>query len=114
MTQIQLRRDTETNWQTANPILADGEIGIATTTNKFKIGNGASDWNSLTYANEPYNLPSATTSVLGGVKSDGSTITIDSDGTIRTTTTFWKGTQTAYDAIETKDPNTVYLITAES
>ena len=48
--QIQLKRDTNSNWSTANTVLAEGEIGINTTTNQFKIGNGSTPWNSLSYA----------------------------------------------------------------
>lgn len=48
--QIQLRRDTSSNWTSVNPILAQGEIGIETNTLKFKIGNGSTAWNSLAYA----------------------------------------------------------------
>lgn len=48
---FKLRRDTTTNWSTYNPVLAAGEIGIDTTLNKFKIGNGSSAWGILTYAN---------------------------------------------------------------
>lgn len=46
---IQLRRDTAANWVTANPVLADGEIGIETDTKKRKCGNGTTAWNSLPY-----------------------------------------------------------------
>ena len=49
MTRIQLRHDTATNWTTANPILAEGEVGVETDTNKFKIGDGVTAWNSLDY-----------------------------------------------------------------
>jgi hypothetical protein len=48
--QIQFRRDTDANWTSANPTLAAGEMGINTTTNQFKIGNGSTAWNSLSYA----------------------------------------------------------------
>jgi len=37
-TQIQLRRDTQSNWSSANTVLALGEIGYATDLYKFKIG----------------------------------------------------------------------------
>lgn len=47
--QIQLRRDTASNWGTNNPILAQGEIGIETDTNQFKLGNGVSAWGALPY-----------------------------------------------------------------
>ena len=48
--QIQFRRDTGSNWSTANTVLAVGELGINTTTNQFKIGDGTTAWNSLSYA----------------------------------------------------------------
>ena len=46
---IQLRRDTLANWASANPTLAQGELGIETDTGKFKLGTGATAWNSLGY-----------------------------------------------------------------
>lgn len=49
MTTIQLRHDTATNWTTVNPILAEGEVGVETDTNKFKIGDGATTWTNLAY-----------------------------------------------------------------
>jgi hypothetical protein len=47
--QIQLRNDTAANWTAANPILAIGEMGIETDTDKFKLGNGSTAWESLPY-----------------------------------------------------------------
>ena len=50
--QIQFRRGTSTEWSntsTANPILAQGELGIETNTDLFKIGNGILRWNDLPY-----------------------------------------------------------------
>jgi hypothetical protein len=50
---IQLRRDTASRWQSLNPTLLSGEIGIETDTLKFKIGNGLR-WNQITsYAFKP-------------------------------------------------------------
>ena len=48
--QIQLRRDTSTNWTSANPTLALGELGLETDGYKYKIGDGATAWTSLSYA----------------------------------------------------------------
>ena len=48
--QIQFRRDTTANWASANSVLAAGEMGINTSTNQFKIGDGTTAWNSLSYA----------------------------------------------------------------
>jgi hypothetical protein len=48
--QIQLRNDTSTNWTSYNPTLAQGELGIETDTQKYKLGDGATAWTSLSYA----------------------------------------------------------------
>ena len=48
-TRMQQRRGTALQWTTADPILNVGEIGYETDTNKFKIGDGASDWSELQY-----------------------------------------------------------------
>jgi hypothetical protein len=47
--QIQLRNDTSANWTLANPTLAVGEFGVETDTDQFKLGDGATAWNSLAY-----------------------------------------------------------------
>ena len=48
-TRIQLRRGTATQWTTANTVLEAGEIGWESNTNKFKIGDGTTEWDDLTY-----------------------------------------------------------------
>jgi hypothetical protein len=48
--QIQLRRGTASAWSTVNPILVEGEVGLESDTNKMKVGNGSTAWNSLSYA----------------------------------------------------------------
>lgn len=53
--------DTASNWTTNNPVLLAGELGFESDTNKFKIGDGSTAWNSLPY-----------------VSSGGSSVTIDS------------------------------------
>jgi len=49
---LQNRRDTAANWTSNNPTLAAGELGLETNTTKYKIGDGATAWNSLAYAYE--------------------------------------------------------------
>lgn len=49
-TKIIQRHDTAANWTAANPVLAAGEMGIETDTNKFKFGDGTSTWSELAYA----------------------------------------------------------------
>jgi len=51
---IQSRRDTIANWQSVNPILAEGEIGFekqgtSPETFKTKVGDGVNHWNDLPY-----------------------------------------------------------------
>jgi len=46
---IQIRRDTSSNWTTANPTLAQGELGVETNTSKVKVGTGSTAWTSLGY-----------------------------------------------------------------
>ena len=46
---IQLRRDTASNWTSANPTLAQGELGVETDTSKIKVGDGSTAWSSLSY-----------------------------------------------------------------
>lgn len=50
VTKIQFRRGTAAQWTSANPVLADGEMGIETDTKKFKFGDGTLTWNALPYA----------------------------------------------------------------
>ncbi len=54
---IRPRRGTASQWNTANPILAEGEIGIEVPStgvgkglSKIKIGDGVTAWKSLPYA----------------------------------------------------------------
>ena len=47
--QIQLRRGTASQWTSANPILAEGEMGVELDTGKWKFGNGTSTWSILAY-----------------------------------------------------------------
>lgn len=49
---MQVRRDTAANWTSANPVLADGEVGFEKDTRSFKVGNGSSAWASLGYYRE--------------------------------------------------------------
>jgi hypothetical protein len=48
-TLIQNRRDIAATWTAVNPVLASGEFGVETDTNKFKIGDGITVWESLAY-----------------------------------------------------------------
>jgi hypothetical protein len=47
---IQTRRGTAALWTSTNPILAAGECGLETDTDKFKYGDGVTEWADLEYA----------------------------------------------------------------
>lgn len=44
---VLVRYDTTANWQAANPVLARGEISVASDTNILKIGDGVTSWSEL-------------------------------------------------------------------
>jgi len=46
---IQVRRGTASEWTSANPTLAAGEMGVETDTRKIKVGTGSTAWTSLSY-----------------------------------------------------------------
>lgn len=46
---IAFRRDSASDWTSANPTLLVGELGIETDTLKIKMGDGSSAWSSLGY-----------------------------------------------------------------
>lgn len=47
------RTDTTENWESANPILDNGEIGFNSSNRLFKIGDGITSWNNLEYHKTP-------------------------------------------------------------
>lgn len=84
MPKIQLRHDTLTNWSTYNPVLLKGEVAIETDTNKMKIGDGTTAYNSLEYfAGEggggSSNVTINTTSNLSGTTPSSDNLVVASD-----------------------------------
>lgn len=57
-TKIQLRRDTAANWETSNPVLSQGEQGLALDNNRIKIGDGLKAWNDLPYQGDALKITS--------------------------------------------------------
>lgn len=49
MAVLQFKRGSSSSWVSLNPVLAAGEPGFETDTNKLKVGNGSLSWNSLPY-----------------------------------------------------------------
>jgi hypothetical protein len=55
-TRMQQRRGTASQWTSADPILASGEIGFETDTGQFKIGDGVNIWSDLAYFKDMIDL----------------------------------------------------------
>ena len=66
ITVMQTRRGTASQWTTANPILASGEFGYETDTDKIKIGNGTTAWASLGYWDDK-SAPASHTHTMDGI-----------------------------------------------
>ena len=66
-TDIQLRKDSGTNWHNNNPILSLAEVGVETdaTPVKLKIGDGIHHWDDLPYFSgvNRFHLDTASTSI---------------------------------------------------
>jgi hypothetical protein len=92
VTQIQIRRGTAAQWTSTNPTLASGEQGFETDTNKMKIGNGSTAWNSLSYAIT--GAVGTVTSITAGTGLSGGTITSTGTIAIDATVATLTGTQT--------------------
>jgi hypothetical protein len=67
---IQLRRDGAQQWANANPVLAQGELGIEIDTGRIKIGDGVTKWNQLKYE-RPIETESNTANTLVKRNADG-------------------------------------------
>lgn len=92
VTQIQIRRGTAAQWTSTNPTLASGEQGFETDTNKMKIGNGSTAWNSLSYAIT--GALGTVTSITAGTGLSGGTITTTGTIAIDSTVATLTGSQT--------------------
>lgn len=80
-------RKPETTWTSENPVLLQDEIGFVKETGRFKIGNGTTAWNSLSYATVDPIAHSATLITSGTLDSNRlPTVPVSKGGTGATTT----------------------------
>jgi len=100
---IQIRRDTAANWTSANPTLAQGELGVETDTDKIKIGDGSTAWTSISYLINTSGYASysdTTANFTGTLQNSGSNVVVDTD---------IGSTVQGYDANTTTSTNTQTL-----
>ena len=96
---IQIRRDTAANWTSANPTLAQGELGIETDTLKVKAGTGSTAWTSLGYLVDTGGYASyadSTANFTGTLQNGGSNVVVDTD--IGSTVQAFDSNTALYDA----------------
>lgn len=102
LTSIKTRRGTSSAWTSANPILDAGEFGYESNTTKFKIGDGTTRWDLLSYAtavvvaNSMSGTTLASNVVNSSLTSFGSSPTLSSPtltGTVTMTGTTFVGLQ---------------------
>lgn len=55
---IQLRSGSSDQWSTVNPVLNLNEIAYDSTANSFKVGDGSTKWNDLSYITSADSLES--------------------------------------------------------
>jgi hypothetical protein len=94
-TRIKLRRGTALQWASANPVLSLGEFGYESNTTRFKIGDGATDWNSLDYNEQIITLS-------GDVSGSGNgliQVTVNDDSHNHTTATLPNFTEDVQDVV---------------
>jgi Major tropism determinant N-terminal domain len=56
MVLMKFRHGTTAQWAASNPVLAEGEPGVDTTTGDLKLGNGSSSWSAIPLIYSPYSL----------------------------------------------------------
>jgi hypothetical protein len=102
---IQVRRGLASEWTAANPVLAAGEMGVETNTNKFKFGNGSSTWTALSYA-------AADTAAIGEISQDAIDQALSMGAGL--TKTYNDGTNTITITVDTDVISTKTFATSEA
>ena len=66
--QMRQKHGTAAEWELANPVLANGELGWAQDTKVLKMGDGTTSWNNLTSPYLPANGKAADSELLDGLE----------------------------------------------
>jgi hypothetical protein len=70
MSVIQTQRGTAAALTATNPVIADGQIVYETDTRRFKVGDGSTAWNSLSYATPAVSHTHAASDLTSGTLAD--------------------------------------------
>ncbi|MQW78127.1 hypothetical protein GHK92_19855 [Nocardioides sp. dk4132] len=98
MATIKFRRGTAAQWAAADPVLAAGEPGFETDTDKHKIGDGSSRWAALPYyLSEPALHASTEQAADGRIEARGALVGAPAD--VHLASCFIAGTPAATVAI---------------
>lgn len=114
-TRIQVRRGTTSEWNSANPILNEGEIGYNSTLGQIKVGDGDTAWSSLYYLVDSSSLGTSLGSyILDSEKSaiDGVAELDGSKNILAPASIVFEGTANDYETtLEVTDPTADRTIT---
>ncbi len=102
--QFQFRRGTASQWTSANPTLAAGELGLETNTNLFKIGDGSTTWSNLAYGG----LQGPTGPGSGSAGGSNTTVQFNSGGSLTGSTGFVYDSTNVRVGIGTTSPTGVF------
>jgi len=114
-TRIQVRRGTTSEWNSANPILEEGEIGYNSTLGQIKVGDGDSTWSQLYYLENSESLDTSLGSyILDSAKSaiNGVAELDASKNILAPASIIFEGTADAYETtLAVTDPTSDRTIT---
>ena len=81
---IKIRRGTTTQWAASNRVLQLGELGLDTTLNKLKAGNGTTPWSSLPFLQADLDITELAQDAVATALSNGThsniTVTYNDNG----------------------------------
>ena len=114
-TRIQVRRGTTTQWNTADPILNEGEIGYNSNLGQIKVGDGTSIWSDLDYLVSTGSLDTSLGSYIPDTEKSAISGVAELDGSkniLAPASIIFEGTENAHETtLSVTDPTADRTIT---